>query len=115
MKLPIASNTLIHLYMHTYTYIQAGASNDPLPSIRILQKLPPAHSRTLRHCIALLRELADNENTTKMSHANCAMVFAPNVLRSRTDDPMLFARNQENEQRFLKHLIVHATEPFEAS
>jgi hypothetical protein len=48
-----------------------------------------------------------------MSQANCAMVFSPNVLRSRTNDPMLFARNQENEQRFLKHLITSATEPWE--
>jgi hypothetical protein len=93
--------------------LDAGASNDPGPSIRLLHKLPPVHSRTLRHCIALLRELADNENATKMSHANCAMVFAPNVLRSRTNDPMLFARNQENEQRFLKHLIVNATDSWD--
>ena len=48
-----------------------------------------------------------------MSKPNCAMVFAPNVLRSRTNDPMLFARNQENEQRFLLHLISEATTPWE--
>ena len=69
--------------------------------LQVLAKLPSAHLRTLRHCVALLRELADNEPTTKMSEANCAMVFAPNLLRSRANDPMLFARNQENESRFI--------------
>ena len=69
--------------------------------LQVLAKLPPAHLRTLRHCVALLRELADNEPTTKMSEANCAMVFAPNLLRSRANDTMLFARNQENESRFI--------------
>ena len=89
--------------------IDAGAANDPNAALRVVQKLPPAYSRTLRHCVALLRELADNEASTKMSQANCAMVFAPNVLRARNNDPMLFARNQENEQRFLRHLISAAT------
>ena len=36
------------------------------------------------------------------------MVFSPNLLRARNNDPMLFARNQENEQRFLRHLISSA-------
>jgi len=93
--------------------LEAGGSNDPTHSLRLVQKLPPAYSRTLRHCVALLRELADNESCTRMSQANCAMVFAPNLLRSRTNDPMLFARNQENEQRFVKHLIASATDPWE--
>jgi hypothetical protein len=75
----------------------------------VLAQLPPAHLRTLRHCVALLRELSDNEAVTKMSIANSAMVFAPNLVRSRANDPMLFARNQENETRFLKHLIASAT------
>jgi hypothetical protein len=76
---------------------------------QVLAQLPPAHLRTLRHCIALLRELSDQEASSKMSQANCAMVFAPNLLRSKSNDPMLFARNQENESRFLKHLIASAT------
>ncbi len=80
--------------------------------MKVVQKLPPSYARTLRHCVALLRELADNEAFTKMSEANCAMVFSPNILRSRTNDPMLFARNQENELRFLKHLIASSSQSF---
>ena len=76
--------------------------------MKLAQRLPPAYLATLRHCVAILRELSENEATTKMSQSNCAMVFAPNILRARNNDPMLFARNQENEQRFLRHLVASA-------
>jgi hypothetical protein len=88
--------------------LAAGASNNANKALKLVQRLPPAYAHTLRHCVALLRELSENEATTKMSQENCAMVFSPNLLRARNNDPMLFARNQENEQRFLRHLISSA-------
>jgi len=89
--------------------LRSGGENDPAVALEVVRKLPEANVRTLRHCVALMAELASYESVNKMSMDNTAMVFAPNILRIPTNDPMLLARNQESEKRFVLHLVSAST------
>lgn len=62
--------------------------------------------------IKFLQVVADptNQNTTKMSVSNLAMVFAPNFLRCPSDNPQTIFENTKYEQSFLKQLIQNYKE-----
>ncbi|NWU97896.1 RHG31 protein, partial [Upupa epops] len=49
----------------------------------VIQELPPSHYRTLEYLIKHLTHLASFSNTTNMHTRNLALVWAPNLLRSK--------------------------------
>ena len=65
------------------TYDQCiRAADNPKKALRLVQtQLPPLNRACLLYLAGFLRELAEHDDKTKMTVANLAMVFSPNVLR----------------------------------
>lgn len=76
-------------------------------AIRILDELPKHNRNVLKYLIKFLQIVGDPryQAKTKMSISNLAMVFAPNVLRCPSDNPLVILANSKFEQSFLKALI----------
>lgn len=76
-------------------------------AVRILDELPEANCNVLTYLIKFLQVVGDPryQPKTKMSISNLAMVFAPNVLRCPSDNPLVILANSKFEQSFLKVLI----------
>lgn len=76
-------------------------------AIRILDELPTHNRNVLKYLIKFLQVVGDPryQAKTKMSVSNLAMVFAPNVLRCPSDNPLVILANSKFEQSFLKALI----------
>ena len=73
-------------------FIQCSANiGAPSPSAEIsvlcelLQRLPPSHYAVLKHLIAFLAEVVTYAEESKMTTANTAAVFAPNLLRAEQE------------------------------
>jgi Rho GTPase-activating protein 39 len=45
--------------------------------------------------------------STKMDSSNLAMVFAPNLLRCRSDDPKIILENTRKEMNFIRAIITN--------
>lgn len=76
-------------------------------AIAILDEIPPYNRNVLKYLIKFLQVVGDPryQEKTKMSINNIAMVFAPNILRCPSDNPLVILANSKFEQNFLKALI----------
>lgn len=76
-------------------------------AIRILDELPEVNRMTLKYLIKFLQVIGAPryQPQTKMTISNLAMVFAPNVLRCPSDNPLVILANSKFEQNFLRILI----------
>ncbi|KAJ8317771.1 hypothetical protein KUTeg_004676 [Tegillarca granosa] len=77
-----------------------------------LQKLPPAHYQTLRYLIGHLSRVTEQKSKNMMGSDNLAIVFAPTLMRSPINDPMVSLMNAQFEQKFIEQLIVKYREIF---
>ncbi|UYV62683.1 ARHGAP32, partial [Cordylochernes scorpioides] len=63
----------------------SGPEEGRLARLRgVVRRLPPPHYRTLRHLLLHLARVAAHGHTTGMTPRNVAIVWAPNLLRSRS-------------------------------
>lgn len=81
-------------------------------AIRILDELPTHNRNVLKYLIKFLQVVGDPryQAKTKMTISNLAMVFAPNVLRCPSENPLVILANSKFEQNFLKALINYLEE-----
>jgi hypothetical protein len=56
---------------------------------------------------AQLMASPENQVHTKMTQDNLAMVWAPNLLRCVSEDPMVIFNNTRREMYFMRNLINH--------
>ncbi|KAJ3318115.1 hypothetical protein HDU76_000932 [Blyttiomyces sp. JEL0837] len=76
----------------------------------VVASLPDLNMRVLLYMIKFLKIVGDpaNHPFTKMTHANIARGFAPNVLRCPSDDPGVIFENTKYEQAFLRVLMTQS-------
>lgn len=74
---------------------------------RALAALPPGCWATLRALFKLLHAVAQNAAQNKMTPSNLAIVFAPNLLRANTDDPLVLMMGMQRASQFVELLIVN--------
>lgn len=81
-------------------------------AVRILDEIPEINRNVLKYLIKFLQVVGDPryQPKTKMTISNLAMVFAPNVLRCPSDNPLVILANSKFEQSFLKSLINYLEE-----
>ncbi|KAI9342869.1 hypothetical protein BDR26DRAFT_858901 [Obelidium mucronatum] len=77
----------------------------------LLGELPDINHRVALYMLKFLKVVAEkkNQTLTRMTHANIALVFAPNFLRCPSDDPMVIFENTKYEQSFIRVLLTHDT------
>ncbi|KAJ3010830.1 UNVERIFIED_CONTAM: hypothetical protein HDU68_001953 [Siphonaria sp. JEL0065] len=77
----------------------------------VLGELPDINHRVALYMLKFLKVIAEkkNQTLTRMTHANIALVFAPNFLRCPSDDPMVIFENTKYEQSFIRVLLTHDT------
>ena len=70
-------------------------------------RLPELNALVLMYLIRFLQLFAQTSVSiaTKMDDNNLATVFAPNVLRCPSHDPMVIMENTRKEMTYVKHLI----------
>lgn len=80
--------------------------NIPVPELQsLLKKLPQGHYTTVQYLINYLKELSKFNEKTKMASSNLALVFGPNLLRSKeVTAESLFGMNGS---KLAEILIVH--------
>jgi hypothetical protein len=80
---------------------------DPEQCVQLAKSLPDDNRIILNFVIHFLSRLCEEEVTkkTKMNIENLAVVFAPNILRNRSTDPMAIMRNSNSEKQFVKTLV----------
>ncbi|ORX57119.1 RhoGAP-domain-containing protein [Piromyces finnis] len=87
------------------------ASNENIGTTawELIDTLPEINKRVISYMIDFLKVIAKQENQeyTKMSVANLAMVFAPNFLRCPSDNPQVIFENTKHEQAFIRILITN--------
>ncbi|XP_076800556.1 uncharacterized protein LOC143445380 [Clavelina lepadiformis] len=72
----------------------------------VIQQLPPPHYRTLKHLIMHLRFMAQNDDHTSMHCRNLAIVWAPNLLRSRELEAGLAAFTEARVQSVVTEFLI---------
>ena len=82
-----------------------SACEDVAACWEVVANLPLEHRRTLFFLISFLKALALHYTTTKMTHANLAMVFSPNVLMCPSTNICVIMENAPKEQAFLAQLL----------
>lgn len=85
--------------------VNAGRSGDVSLALSVLPLLSPASRACVEHLCAFLKSLGAQSSVTKMNTGNLALVFAPNIIKSPSDDPRVFAMHAESEKRFVSMLI----------
>jgi len=85
--------------------VNAGRSGNSVQALGILPDLEPANRACVEHLCGFLAVLSRSAKKTKMTASNLALVFAPNLLKSPSDDPKVFAMHAESEKRFITLLI----------
>jgi hypothetical protein len=83
----------------------SAASIDVLRSA--LGALPPGCLATLRALFKLLTLVAQNAARNKMTPSNLAIVFAPGLLRTNTNDPLVSMMGMQRASQFVELLIVN--------
>ena len=74
----------------------------------MLQLIKPSSRACVVFICNFLKKLSEAHAVTKMTVDNLALVFAPNLLKNPSNDPMVFATNSDSEKRFIKYLIEEA-------
>jgi hypothetical protein len=94
--------------------VKIGGSNNLSGAMSLIsgergkELITPGSRATLRRLMHFCADLAKHESTTRMGGPNLALVFAPNLLKNQSNDPMIFARNAESEKNFVA-LLIQAT------
>eukprot|EP01111_Echinosteliopsis_oligospora_P019253 TRINITY_DN9215_c0_g1_i1.p1 TRINITY_DN9215_c0_g1~~TRINITY_DN9215_c0_g1_i1.p1 ORF type:complete len:735 (-),score=189.41 TRINITY_DN9215_c0_g1_i1:45-2249(-) len=90
-------------------YNQCITTNKKEPVLELVNSLPENHRNTLRFVVKFLQHLSANEIVahTKMNAENLAMVFAPCLLRSPSNDPTAFLENSTREKLFVLAVIEY--------
>eukprot|EP01134_Creolimax_fragrantissima_P007880 CFRG7880T1 len=83
------------------------ASGDPAKCIDIVDELPDENRHVLKYIINFLQRFTADTviKKTRMSVDNIAMVWAPNILRCPSIDPMIILRQSKSERLFVASLI----------
>ncbi|XP_068614715.1 rho GTPase-activating protein 32-like [Brachionichthys hirsutus] len=80
------------LYDRFSEAVSAATDEERLVKIHnVIQQLPPPHYRTLEHLMRHLSHLATFSSVTNMHTKNLAIVWAPNLLRSRQIESACFS------------------------
>lgn len=81
-------------------------------AMNVVDELPELNRRCLKYLAKYLQIVGDpaNQPKTKMSVSNLAIVFAPNVLRCPSDNPLVILQNAKKEQRFVKIIVNYLDE-----
>jgi hypothetical protein len=82
-----------------------AATTSKRAALRVLRRLPLAHRHAVEYLLSLLCGVAVNEQYTHMTVQNIAIVFAPNLLRNPSDDPLVLAQCMKQEQAFIVTLL----------
>mmetsp|Transcript_30898 Transcript_30898/g.77585 ORF Transcript_30898/g.77585 Transcript_30898/m.77585 type:complete len:263 (-) Transcript_30898:24-812(-) len=84
--------------------------------VQLLQSesMPEEHQTLALYLISFLHHLSQFASHTKMSTANLAMVFAPNVLRCRTETLMQIMEDTNHVKALLCCIIDHSPDIHEA-
>ncbi|XP_018673185.2 uncharacterized protein LOC100175245 isoform X2 [Ciona intestinalis] len=70
-----------------------------------LQALPQSNFELLRYICRFLDEVQQQSNKNKMDVNNLAMVFGPNIMRSKQEDPMQMMADASYVQEVMKQFI----------
>jgi hypothetical protein len=73
---------------------------------RVLKMLPQLNLRLLMHLVIFLRAVQQQSAVNKMNAANLAMVFAPNLLRPRSNDLSVIVSDSPHAVHILETLIM---------
>ncbi|KAF2074119.1 hypothetical protein CYY_004561 [Polysphondylium violaceum] len=79
----------------------------------IIQKVPPHYYIVLDYIIAFLHRICQHSNTNKMDSSNLAIVFAPNLLKSKTETAEQIVNDSPRSTSILKIIIENYSELFE--
>ncbi|PFH52057.1 hypothetical protein AMATHDRAFT_74546 [Amanita thiersii Skay4041] len=84
-------------------------SEDPTLCVQLVHSLPTINRRVVLFIISFLQLFLGPkvEKTTKMTAANLALVFAPNILRCRSESLTVVYTNSQFEQLYVFHLLQH--------
>lgn len=80
-------------------------ANCKAETVEVMKDLRPANQVTLYTLVRFMGELSRSSDVTQMGVDNLALVFAPNLLKSENDDPLLFAANSGDERNFIAQLV----------
>nr|XP_039247774.1 rho GTPase-activating protein 32-like isoform X2 [Styela clava] len=72
----------------------------------VIQQLPPPHYRTLKHLTLHLQVMANQHERTSMHCRNLAIVWAPNLLRSRDLEAGLAAFTEARVQSVVTEFLI---------
>jgi len=86
-------------------YFQCLACERVADCERILRKIPEWHFFLLKELVLFLRDFARNQPETKMGVNNLAMIFAPCIIRSPSQDSTEIMKNSTSEQQFALLLL----------
>jgi len=77
--------------------------------LELVQQLPELNRLVLTYLVRFLQLFSQPEvvQQTKMDASNLAMVFAPNVLRCRSQESIVVLENARKAMTFMKTLIQH--------
>jgi len=88
--------------------------NVPVEALKnTLEKLPAPNHATIRYLISFLKDLSHHQEKTKMASSNLALVFGPNLLRSR--EPTAESIFGMNSSKLVEILILHHDAFFDSS
>jgi len=80
---------------------------DPVTSSKMIELLDAESQHVVKWTVACLRKVCSEEFVQKnrMTASNLAMIFAPNLLRCRSPDPIIIMAEQKFQQKFVQNLI----------
>ncbi|KAM4702913.1 rho GTPase-activating protein 22 [Rhinophrynus dorsalis] len=81
---------------------------------RLVRSLPPANYNLLKYICSFLDEVQSHSGVNKMSVQNLATVFAPNILRSKMQDPQALIEGTSLIQHLMTVLIRENQQLFPA-
>lgn len=89
------------------TAINSTKDGEPSLSCKLVDSLEPTSRHVIKWTIAYLRRVCSDENVRKnrMTASNLAMIFAPNLLRCPSQDPVVIMSTQKYQQKFVENLI----------
>lgn len=95
---------------HLYDPCIEAAKREEVPAmLDLIAQLPELHQRVVHYMVKYLQLVAapENQDKTKMTVNNLAMVFAPNFLRCPSDNPGVIFESTKYEQIFVRALIMN--------
>ena len=73
---------------------------------QVVSLLPELHYRTLKYLIEHLARIAEYEATNKMGPQNLAIVFGPNILRSKEENALTLLTDMNVQCAVVEALIL---------